>query len=100
MAGKMVVNYGKFNDWADQISRENQNLLDRLHEIKDLINSLAGDAWESDAAAAIRQKITGMEGRFEDYYKAVDNYVIYIRNTAQTYQATEKTNTSNAEQFI
>lgn len=99
MAGKIVVNYGKFNDWADTISKENQNLLNRLHEIKDLINSLAGESWESNAAVAIRQKITAMESRFEDYYKAVDNYVIYIRNTAQRYQATEKTNTSNAEQF-
>lgn len=99
MAGKMVINYGKFNDWADTISGENQKLLDHLEEIKRLINSLAGEAWESNAAVAIREKITAMEDSFQQYHKAVDNYVIYIRNTAQTYQSTEKTNTSNAEQF-
>lgn len=99
MAGLMKVDYGKFEQRADVLSKQNQNLLDDLHTIKDLINSLAG-GWESDSAVKVREKITAMEPRFEDYYNVVDNYAKFIRNTAQAYAATEKTNTSNADQFV
>ncbi len=99
MAGQIKVEYGRFEQRATTLSKHNQTLLDELHEIKDLINSLAG-GWESNSAARIREKITAMEPRFEDYYNVVDNYVKFIRNTAQSYEATEKTNTSNADQFV
>lgn len=99
MAGLIKVDYGKFEQRATTLSKQNQTLLDELHTIKELINSLAG-GWESNSAVEIREKITAMEPRFEDYYNVVDNYVKFIRNTAQAYEATEKTNTSNAEQFI
>jgi len=99
MAGTMKVDYGKFEQRAVTLSKQNQTLLDDLHNIKDLINNLAG-GWESDSAVRIREKITAMEPRFEDYYNVVDNYVKFIRNTAQAYASTEKTNTSNADQFV
>ena len=99
MAGQIKVEYGRFEQRAATLSKQNQTLLEELHDIKNLINSLAGD-WESDSAVRIRDKITAMEPRFEDYYDVVDNYVKFIRNTEQAYRATEKTNTSNADQFI
>lgn len=96
---EQYINYGSFDSWAGTIDSENTKLLDELHEIQRLINSLAGE-WESDSAAAIRRKITGMEPRFEQYHDVVDNYAKFIRNTAAEYKATETTNTNNAEQFI
>lgn len=95
----MYINYGNFDSWANTIVGRNKNLLDELHKIQRLINSLEGE-WESDSAIAIRQKITGMEPRFQQYYDIVDNYAKFLRNTAAEYRATEATNTANADQFI
>lgn len=96
---QQYINYGSFDSWAGTVQRRNDELLNRLHEIKNLINSLQGD-WESNSAEEIRRKITGMEPRFEQYYSVVDNYAKFLRNTGAEYKATEQTNTSNAEQFI
>lgn len=95
----MYINYGSFDSWANTIVSRNTKLLDELHKIQQLINSLEGE-WESDSAATIRQKITGMEPRFQQYHDIVDNYAKFLRNTAAEYRATEATNTSNANQFI
>lgn len=99
MAGKIIVELDRFEQRATDLSKQNQNLIEDLRKIKDLINGLAGE-WESESAVKIREKITAMEPRFEDYYDVVDNYVKFIRNTEQVYRATEKTNTSNADQFV
>lgn len=96
---QQYINYGSFESWAGTVQRRNDELLNRLHEIKNLINSLKGE-WESNSAEEIRRKITGMEPRFEQYHSVVDNYAKFLRNTAAEYKATEQTNTSNAEQFI
>ena len=96
----MYINYGAFEGRASKIKDENDRLMDDLHEIKRLINDGTADNWLSDAATTTRSKITGMETRFQQYYDVVDNYVKLIRNTAQAYEQTEKTNDSNAQQFI
>lgn len=96
---EQYINHGSFGDWAGRIDTRNTNLLEKLHQIQRLINSLAGE-WESDSAVAIREKITGMEPRFEQYHDVVDNYAKFLRNTAEQYKIIERTNTQNAEQFI
>ncbi len=63
------------------------------------MNSLKGE-WESNSAVTIRSKITGMENRFQQYYDVVDNYAKLVRNTGESYRATETSNDSNAQQFI
>lgn len=93
------INYGSFESWAGTVDSRNTKLLDDLHEIQRLIKSLEGE-WESNSAVAIREKIQGMEPRFQQYHDVVDNYAKFLRNTANEYKATETTNTSNAEQFI
>ena len=99
MAGKIYINHGAFAGWAGKVDGANTNLLDELHKIQNLIKSLEGE-WESDSCVTIREKIQGMEPRFQQYYEIVDNYAKFIRNTAQTYQATEASNNANANQFI
>lgn len=96
---EIYVNHGSFDSWAGSIDNRNNKLLEELHEIQRLIKSLEGE-WESDSAAAIRRKITGMEPRFEQYHDVVDNYARFLRNTAAEYKAMEATNTQNAEAFI
>lgn len=99
MAGQMKINYGSFETWAARVSEKNDRLSDDLHEIQRLINSLKGE-WESNSAETIRNKITGMENRFQQYYDVVDNYAKLVRNTGESYRATETSNDSNAQQFI
>jgi len=94
----MYINYGSFDDWAGRISAENDKLLDELKNINKHIKDLAGD-WESNAAVTIREKIDGMVPRFEQYYDIVDNYAIFLRNTAKTWRTTEEGLNSNAQQF-
>lgn len=96
----IYVNYGAFEGRATAIKNENDKLKSDLQEIKRLINDGTADNWISDAAVTTRGKIVGMESRFQQYYDVVDNYVKLIRNTAQAYEQTEKTNDSNAQQFI
>lgn len=99
MAGKMIIKYGEFANKADSISGKNDTLKADLEEIQRLINSLEGE-WESNSAKTIRSKINGMKDRFQQYYEVVDNYVKLIRNTGESYRATESSNDSNAQQFI
>lgn len=96
---EMDIQYGKFDSWAGTIDKRNNTLLDTLHEIQRLINSLEGE-WESDSAVEIREKITGMEVRFEQYHDVVENYAKALRNIAAEYKAVEATNRNNAEQFV
>ena len=96
---QIYVNYGSFSGWSEKIRRRNTELLNNLKEIKNLIHSLSGE-WESDSATAIREKIAGMEPRFQQYYDVVENYAIFLTNTANEYMGTERTNTSNANRFI
>lgn len=95
----MYINYGSFESWAGKISSSNDALLEDLHEIQRLINSLAGE-WESNSAVTIREKITGMESRFKEYHRIVNNYAVFLRNTAAEWKTQEQANDANAQQFI
>lgn len=96
---EMYINYGSFDGWASKIKEKNDKLNQDLIDIQTMINSLSGE-WESDSASKIREKITGMKTRFEQYYQVVDNYRKFLTNTAQEWRNAEGTNTSNADQFI
>lgn len=96
---QQYINYGSFESWAGKIDKHNDILINKLHDIQTTIRNLAGK-YESNAADTIRNKIQGMEPRFEEYYNIVDNYAKFLRNTASDYKGTEQINTSNAEQFI
>lgn len=99
MPKEFFANYGKFGEWAGRIDNRNKQLLNTLNEIKGLIMSLEGD-YESDAAVEIRNKIQGMEPKFQDYYNVVGNYSIFLRNEYLSKVSTENSLVSNAEQFI
>lgn len=96
---KIYVNYGSFNEWANKINSKNDRLNETLKTIQNTINGLEGQ-WESNAAVTIREKITGMTPRFEQYYSVVKNYATFLHNTAETYGGGERTITNNAEKFI
>lgn len=96
---QMYINYGKFEEWASKIDGENKELRQKLDNIEKNIQSLEGE-WESDAAQAIRGKIKGMEGRFQQYFDVVNNYVTTLRQIGEEYKTNESANTQKANQFI
>lgn len=96
--GQIIINYGKFDEHADNIDNKNRAMRDTLDEIQRKINSLKGD-WESDSAETIRQKITNMSSRFESYQQVVNSYVKFIRNAATASRTVESALNSNASQF-
>lgn len=96
--GQIIINYGKFDGHADGIDRKNKEMRQTLDDIQAKINGLKGD-WESKSAETIRQKITNMTGRFENYQKVVDSYVKFIRNAATQARNLENTINTNASQF-
>ena len=95
----MYINYGTFDDWAAKINAKNDKLDETLKMIQKTINNLEGE-WESNAAIIIREKITGMTPRFEQYYSIVKNYAVFLHNTAEQYRMTESGLKNNAERFI
>lgn len=96
--GQIIINYGKFDDHADKINEKNVQMRRTLDDIQTKINSLKGD-WESNSAETIRQKITNMSSRFENYQQVVNSYVKFIRNAAAQSRNLEGTINSNASQF-
>lgn len=95
----MTVNYGTFDEWARQISGDNDTLRRTLEEICATINALEA-TYQSNASTAIREKITNMRSKFDDYFQVVDGYVRFIRTTGQAYKIIEEINTNKADQFI
>lgn len=96
--GQIIINYGKFDGHADSIDQKNREMRTTLDDIQAKINSLKGD-WESNSAETIRQKITNMSSRFENYQQVVHSYVKFIRNAAAQSKNLESTINSNASQF-
>lgn len=95
----MYINYGSFDEWAQKINAKNDRLDETLKTIQKTINGLEGD-WESNAAVTIREKITGMSPRFEDYHLIVNKYAEFLHITAEQYRVIDNGLKSNAERFI
>ena len=95
----MYVNFGSFDDWAAKISSDNDKLLQQLEEISAKINSLSS-TYQSNASTTIREKITGMKPRFDQYHQVIDSYARFIRATGQAYRGTEDINNNTASDFL
>ncbi|MBQ3584872.1 MAG: WXG100 family type VII secretion target [Lachnospiraceae bacterium] len=93
------INFGSFENWAAKIQSDNDKLLQHLNEICAKINSL-GDTYQSNASTTIREKITGMKPRFEQYYQVIDSYARFVKATGEAYRATEITNNDIASDFL
>lgn len=95
----MYVNYGSFESWAGKISAKNEQLLENLNSIKKEINSLES-SHISNSAITTREKINGMQSRFQQYYDVVDAYAKFVKNTGASYRIIEEMNDDRAKQFI
>ena len=95
----MYVNFGSFENWATKISADNDKLLQQLEDINTKINSLSS-SYQSDASSTIRDKITGMKPRFDQYHQVIDSYARFIRSTGEAYRGTENINNNTASDFL
>lgn len=95
---KMVIDPEAFENCARDIDTKNGEMRQTLDDIQKKINNLKGD-WESDSAETIRQKITNMSSRFENYQQVVNNYAKFLRNAAAQSKNLENTLNTNASQF-
>lgn len=94
----MYVNYGNFESWAAKIKSRNEKLRDDLMEIKNEVTSLES-THISNSAITTREKITGMQPKFEQYYDVVDTYARFVKSTGETYRAVEDMLDGRADQF-
>lgn len=94
------INYGTFESWANKLDSLNKELRQKLEDIQTKINNLNGEAYESNSAVSIRGKITDMKPRFDQYKDVCDNYITFIKRTAEEWKATDEARKQNAEQFI
>lgn len=103
MAGSstdIYINYATFESWASKLDGLNKELRQELEQIQKKVNSLNGQAFESNSAVTIREKITGMTPRFDQYKDVCDNYITFIKRTAEEWKTTDAARNQNANQFI
>ena len=92
------ITFGEVKTKAGQIRTCNENLSDYLSQIKQKISALDVE-WTSDTSDTIREKINGMQGKFEDYKNIIESYAKFLETTVELYEATESTLNSNASMF-
>ena len=83
---------------AASIRTINENLKNKLHEMKKEVDGLAS-SWQSDAAETIRSRMNAFAPRFEEHYKVVESYATFLDHTVTAYDTTETTLNNNASMF-
>jgi WXG100 family type VII secretion target len=94
----LKITLGEVSKTAGQLRTFNQQLTNKLHEIKKYMNELA-QYWDSDASSTIRQNFNALEPRFEEYRQVVENYAKFLDNTVAYYNEAENKINNNASMF-
>jgi WXG100 family type VII secretion target len=92
------ITLGEVSSTASQIRTLNQNLTERLSEIKREMNALSA-TWNSDASNTIRGNFNAMQPKFESFREIVESYAKFLDNTVQAYNTTETNINQNASAF-
>lgn len=85
-------------EYIQKIEEKNKKMRATLNEIQNKINGLKGD-YESDAAESIREKITNMSPKFDQYEKVVSQYAKFIQEIIDKGVNLDKAIANNASQF-
>jgi len=94
----IYADYGKFESWATKIKADNDKMNQQLADICKKINSLEA-TYQSNASKLIREKITAMKPKNDNYYKVIDAYARFVSNTGASYRAVEEINVNDAEKY-
>lgn len=101
MAGNFTVNIDtkKVRETAGEIERLNTSLNDKLTEIYKTMDRTE-ESWNSDTGRTIREAMQGLTTTsFKRYNEIVNEYVTFLRNTAESYDSNELALNSSAAQF-
>lgn len=83
---------------ANTLRRINQDLLDKLGEVKTQMDNLS-TSWQSDAANTIRERFTAFSPRFQEYWNVIDSYATFLDTAATEYDTNETNINNNASAF-
>ncbi|MDO5382318.1 MAG: pore-forming ESAT-6 family protein [Eubacteriales bacterium] len=92
------ITFAEVRNKAAQIRGLNNDLTSKLSDIQTEIKNLEAD-WTSDASVEIRSKITSLQSRFDEYNQIIEEYAKFLDDTANKYEQTEQTLTSNLNAF-
>ncbi len=98
MEERQVVNTQVLRDTAEKMKNINENMDAKLTEINKTMNDLE-TYYKSDSSTEIRTAMNALKPRFEEYKNVIESYARFLLNTAQYYEDTETTLTSNAAAF-
>lgn len=98
MADSIKISTQVLVDTAGKVRSINDALDQKLADINKNMNDLEA-TWKSDAAEDIRAAMNALKPRFEEYKAVVESYAKFLVNTAQSYESTESSIQSNANQF-
>lgn len=98
MADSIKISTQVLLDTAQKVRDINSTMDSKLADINKSMNDLEA-TWKSDASTDIRAAMNALKPRFEEYKNVVETYAKFLVNTAQTYESTEASAVSNAQQF-
>lgn len=98
MADSIKISTQVLLDTAQKVRDINSTMDSKLADINKSMNDLEA-TWKSDASTDIRTAMNALKPRFEEYKNVVETYAKFLVNTAQTYESTEASAVSNAQQF-
>lgn len=89
------VSVQQIRDTAGVLKQINHDLTQCLSEMLQEMNSLEVN-WESETSNTIREKFNALSPHFQQYAQVMDNYIDYLYQTADQYEATENSLRQNA----
>lgn len=98
MADGIQISTEVLHTTAQKVRDINTALDQKLADINKNMNDLEA-TWKSEAATDIRAAMNALKPRFEEYKNVVESYAKFLVNTATSYETTESTIKSNANQF-
>lgn len=98
MAQTIMIGLAELNSTAKRVRNLNLSMLERLNNIENEMNRLS-DTWQSNAGNQIRERFAALKPAFEDYRQVIENYALFLENTAANYEAAEQAIYIQASQF-
>lgn len=100
MANDINITLSEVSNHAQVIRSCNTQLFDLLSNAQASVRTLAGGAWQGDAANAIEVEIGDLMPKMTNYRDVIDAYAKFLDNTVKAYNETEAQVRGNASQLI
>lgn len=98
MADSIKISTQVLFDTATKVRNCNSNMDAKLQDIMKTMKDLDA-TWKSDAATAIIANMNALQPEFERYKTIVESYAKFLEKSAQSYEQTEQSVQTYADQF-